>query len=100
MKSAEVKETLSANKDTNVYLEGLIDGIDLNLGIKRSIIDESNTFLNFEKYLNEALEKAQLTKDQIHSVEMIGGASRIPKVNSIVKSYFTPVEVGAHINGD
>lgn len=34
---------------------------------------------------------------------MIGGASRIPKVNSIVKRYFSDVEgleVGAHINGD
>lgn len=31
---------------------------------------------------------------------MIGGSSRIPKVNSIVKNFFDPVDVGAHINGD
>ena len=47
VKSSEIKETLSANKDTHVYVEGLIDGIDLNFGIKRAIIDETNTFQDF-----------------------------------------------------
>ena len=40
IKSAEVKETLSANKDTQVYIEGLIDGMDLNLPINRKVIDD------------------------------------------------------------
>lgn len=33
-------------------------------------------------------------------MEIIGGASRIPIVNKIVKEFFDPVEVGSHINGD
>lgn len=41
-----------------------------------------------------------MTKDQIASVELIGGVSRIPKIVSIVSDYFTPIEVGTHINGD
>ena len=33
-------------------------------------------------------------------MEVIGGTSRIPKVNRILKEFFDPIEVGAHINGD
>lgn len=36
----------------------------------------------------------------MHSVEIIGGASRIPIVNKLVKDFFDPVQVGSHINGD
>ena len=72
----------------------------MNTAIKRTLIDESNTFHDFPKYIGEALEKAGLTKDDITSVELIGGSSRIPKVNAVVKEFFDPVEVGSHINGD
>lgn len=43
---------------------------------------------------------AKLTKEDIGVIELIGGASRIPKVAEIVKRSFPNTEVGAHINGD
>lgn len=46
------------------------------------------------------MKKADITKDAISSVQLIGGASRIPKLVSIINDYFTPIEVGTHINGD
>jgi len=52
------------------------------------------------KPITAALEEAGLSKEQIHSVELIGGASRIPRVVSTVTQFFAPVEVGTHINGD
>jgi molecular chaperone DnaK (HSP70) len=50
--------------------------------------------------LQESLDKAGLTKDQLTAVEIVGGASRVPLVNKIVKEFYDPVEVGSHINGD
>ncbi len=50
--------------------------------------------------LQEGLDKAGLKKDDIQSVEVIGGSSRIPLVNKILKDFFDPIEVGSHINGD
>ena len=50
--------------------------------------------------LQKALDKAQITKEELNSVEIIGGASRVPMVNKIAKDFFDPVEVGSHINGD
>lgn len=40
VKSAEVKETLSANKETQVYIEGLMEGLDLSAPVSRSVIED------------------------------------------------------------
>lgn len=77
-----------------------MNGLDLALPISRSVIEESTIFDSFEPKIDEALKKASLSKSDINSVEMIGGASRIPKVTAILKGYFPDIEVGSHINGD
>jgi molecular chaperone DnaK (HSP70) len=99
-KCADAKEVLSANKEVNIYVEGIIDGIDLNMIIKREVLEQSSIFKIIREKLQESLDKAGITKDQLHSVEIIGGASRIPLVSKIVKEFYEPAEVGSHINGD
>lgn len=99
-KCSDVKETLSANKEAQVYIESLIDGVDLNVVIQRAEVEE---LINFDVILEPvmaALKEAGLNKEDIASVELIGGASRIPRVVSTVTQFFAPVEVGTHINGD
>jgi molecular chaperone DnaK (HSP70) len=44
LKCADAKEVLSANKEVNVYVEALAEGIDLNLIIKREILEQSPIF--------------------------------------------------------
>lgn len=99
-KCPDVKETLSANKETHVHIESLIDGDDLSLVIQRSEVEDLIDFSGVLKPINAALKEAGLNKEDINSVELIGGASRIPKVVSTVTQFFAPVEVGTHINGD
>jgi molecular chaperone DnaK (HSP70) len=84
-KCADAKEVLSANKEVNIFVEAIIDGIDLNTIIKREVLEQSAAFTIIREKLAESLKKAGITKDQLHSVELIGGASRIPIVNKIVK---------------
>ena len=67
-KCADVKETLSANKEANIYIEGLIDGIDLNMVVKREVLEKSSVFEIVKNSLNKVLEDSGLTKDQMHSV--------------------------------
>jgi molecular chaperone DnaK (HSP70) len=50
-KASNTKETLSANKDTTVYIEGLIDGIDMSVPINRQVIEEMTHFNEFPKYI-------------------------------------------------
>jgi hypoxia up-regulated 1 len=59
-----------------------------------------DVFQNLHQHLDKALEKAGISKSELNSVELIGGASRIPLVSKIVKEHFDGIEVGSHINGD
>jgi len=43
-KCSNVIEVLSANKEGNIYIEGLINGLDLNMNIKRSVLEQSKSF--------------------------------------------------------
>ena len=99
-KSSDVKETLSANKEVQVHIESLLDGVDLNVIIQRTEVEELIDFDVLLVPIRAALEEAGLKKEDINSVELIGGASRIPRVVSTVTQFFAPVEVGTHINGD
>lgn len=62
-----------------------MDGIDLNLAISREIVEKLDVFQNLHKHLDQALEKAGISKSDLHSIELIGGASRIPLVSKIAK---------------
>lgn len=99
-KCSDLKEDLSANKEAGIYIEGFINGIDLSMNVKREVIEKSNVFDKIKTNLQLAVDKAGISKSDLQSVEIIGGASRIPLVNKIVKEFFDPVEVGSHINGD
>lgn len=90
-KCADAKEVLSANKEVNIYIEGIIDGIDLNMIVKREVLEQAAVFPIIAQKLEESLQKAGISKSELHSVEVIGGASRIPLVNKIVKDFFEPV---------
>jgi len=61
-KCADLKETLSANKEANIFIEGFINGLDLNMNIKREVIERSSLFNLITANLKLALEKASLSK--------------------------------------
>lgn len=58
--------------------------------------------------IDDALDAANLTVDDLHAVEIIGGGVRIPKVQQLLKDFFAahrtnasdPLELGLHLNGD
>lgn len=63
-------------------------------------MEEASSFNHLLPIIESTLASAGLSKSEIASVELIGGVSRIPKLVSIVTDFFSPVEVGTHINGD
>lgn len=52
----------------NIYIESVIDGIDLNMVLKREILEESALFNVIREKLQESLDKAGLKKEDINSV--------------------------------
>ncbi|CAD8142674.1 unnamed protein product [Paramecium pentaurelia] len=96
------KEILSANKETQVYLEGLIDGEDYTTSIQRSTFETlfENRLQQLIDPINYVLEKSNKTKEDINIVELIGGGIRVPRIQQTLANYFGSVEVGTHLNGD
>ncbi|CAK65920.1 unnamed protein product (macronuclear) [Paramecium tetraurelia] len=100
--SNKYKEILSANKETQVYLEGLIDGEDYTTSIQRSTFESlfEDRLQQLTEPINYVLEKSNKTKEDINIVELIGGGIRVPKIQQVLANYFGSVEVGTHLNGD
>lgn len=96
------KQSLSFKKQVSVYVDSIIDGIDL---------EESLTQAKFN-YLNEtffksalvpvrnALESAKINPEDVKKIIMVGGSSRIPRIQSILKEFFTNGEIYMSINPD
>nr|CCA21519.1 protein heat shock protein putative [Albugo laibachii Nc14] len=102
---AQAKKTkivLSANEEIPVVMQSLLEDYDLRTTVTRTLLEELCKDL-FDQALgpvHEALEKANLTRQDIHEVELIGGGVRVPKVQRLLKEFFNVPELGAHLNGD
>ena len=86
----KAKINLSSTQETNIDLDSLAENEDFSITIKRSDFE----FL-CQKYfdkcfncINEALKDSRLKKEQIDEVILVGGSSRIPKIQEMLKDYF------------
>lgn len=80
--SNRYKEILSANKETHIYIEGLIDGEDYSTTILRSTFEslfENNLNVLLEP-IDYVLQKCNKTKEDLNIVELIGGGIRVPRI--------------------
>ena len=104
-KAAEsVKDILSANQEYQVGIEALHDDRDLRMVIKRADFEaraeKEGLWARLVPPLEAALAQANLTKEEIHRVEVIGGATRIPRVKQAAKTFFGRSQLDGAINGD
>ncbi|KAL1495130.1 hypothetical protein AB1Y20_016997 [Prymnesium parvum] len=104
-KEAErVKDVLSANQQFQVAVESVHDDRDLRMVISRNDFEEraeaAGLWARLRAPLAEALRQANLTKEEVHRVEVVGGATRIPRVKEMAKEFFGRPQLDASINGD
>lgn len=99
----KVKHVLSANNDIPVFIDSLQDDVSLQMHVNRAEFEQMShdLLLRSVKPIEQALKAAGMTVDDIHSVELIGGGMRIPKVQEEIDSYFgSKLSLGMHINSD
>uniref|UniRef100_A0A7E4ZRF3 Heat shock protein 70 kDa n=1 Tax=Panagrellus redivivus TaxID=6233 RepID=A0A7E4ZRF3_PANRE len=96
------KHTLSTASEANFQLNDLVDGIDFNTSITRARFEElcSDLFLNCLDPVERALRDAKMDKKQIHDVVLIGGSTRIPKLQKLLSEFFSGKELNKSINPD
>jgi L1 cell adhesion molecule like protein len=102
-KASEVaKKTLSSSASTNVELDSLFEGIDFYASLSRARFDEIIT--DFVKQTMAPVEKcmqdAKLSKGDIDQVVLVGGSTRIMKIQKTLSEFFNGKELCKSINPD
>jgi len=98
----KAKRDLSSVHQVKVSIEGLIDGIDFSETITRARFEELCADL-FKKTLDpvqQVLDDAGMKKSEIDEVVLVGGSTRIPKVQQLIKDFFNGKEPNRGINPD
>ncbi|KAJ6881400.1 luminal-binding protein 5-like [Populus alba x Populus x berolinensis] len=96
------KRALSSQHQVRVEIESLFDGVDFSEPLTRARFEELNNDL-FRKTMGpvkKAMEDAGLEKHQIDEIVLVGGSTRIPKVQQLLKDYFDGKEPNKGVNPD
>jgi chaperone protein DnaK len=98
----KAKRALSAAHQVRVEVESLFDGEDFSETLTRAKFEELNMdlFRGTLKPVQKVLEDADLGKKDIDEIVLVGGSTRIPKIQSLVKEFFNGKEPSRGINPD
>ncbi|XP_061354355.1 heat shock 70 kDa protein-like isoform X3 [Gastrolobium bilobum] len=96
------KRTLSSTTQTTIEIDSLYEGIDFYSTITRARFEELNMDL-FRKCMEpveKCLRDSKIDKSQVHDVVLVGGSTRIPKVQQLLQDFFNGKELCKSINPD
>ncbi|CAF1425344.1 unnamed protein product, partial [Rotaria sordida] len=96
------KITLSSSSIASIEIDSLHDGIDFHSKICRAWFEELNAdlFRSTLELVEKALHDAKIDKDNIHDIILIGGSTRIPKVQQLLQNFFNGKELNKSLNPD
>jgi len=98
----KAKRALSAATQATVDIDALMEGEDLNVVITRSKFEDlcMDLFKKCMPPLENVIKDAKMSKSQIDEVVLVGGSTRIPKIQSMVQEFFNGKEPNKGINPD
>lgn len=96
------KRTLSSTTETSINIDALHEGIDFYTRVSRARFEELNSdlFRSTLELVEKAIKDADLDKSSIHDVVLVGGSTRIPKIQSMLQKFFCGKKVNLSINPD
>uniref|UniRef100_A0A674N818 Hypoxia up-regulated protein 1 n=1 Tax=Takifugu rubripes TaxID=31033 RepID=A0A674N818_TAKRU len=97
-----LKTVLSANVDFMAQVEGLMDDIDFKSKVTRAEFENlcADLFERVPQPVKDALSAAEMTMNEIEQVILVGGATRVPKVQEVLLKAVEKEELGKNINAD
>jgi len=98
----KAKRDLSSIHQVKITIEGLIDGIDFSETITRARFEElcSDLFKKTLQPVQQVLDDSGMKKSEVDEVVLVGGSTRIPKVQQLIKDFFNGKEPNRGINPD
>jgi len=96
------KRTLSSSAQANIEIDSLFDGVDFYTSITRARFEElcSDLFRGTLEPVEKSLRDAKMDKSSIHEIVLVGGSTRIPKVQKLLQDFFNGRELNKSINPD
>merc|ERR1711923_399976 len=96
------KRTLSASAQANLEIASLFEGIDFYTSITKARFEElcSDLFKGTLEPVEKALRDAKLDKSSIDDIVLVGGSTRIPKIQKLLQDFFNGKELNKSINPD
>ena len=96
------KRTLSSAAQANIEIDSLFEGIDFYTSITRARFEElcSDLFKGTLEPVEKALRDSKLDKSSIDEIVLVGGSTRIPKVQKLLQDFFNGKELNKSINPD
>jgi len=96
------KRTLSSSTQAFIEIDGLFEGVDFTSSITRARFEDLciDYFKNTLEPVEKVLRDAKMSKGQIHEVVLVGGSTRIPKVQQLLSEFFNGKTLNKSINPD
>merc|ERR1711963_307554 len=96
------KRTLSAAANANIEIDALFEGIDFYSSITRARFEElcADLFRGTLEPVEKSLRDAKIDKSKIDEIVLVGGSTRIPKIQSLLENFFNGKKLNKSINPD
>ncbi|XP_055374041.1 major heat shock 70 kDa protein Ba isoform X4 [Condylostylus longicornis] len=96
------KRTLSSSTEASIEIDALFEGVDFYTKISRARFEElcADLFRSTLHPVEKALNDAKMDKGQIHDIVLVGGSTRIPKVQNLLQQFFNGKSLNLSINPD
>merc|ERR1719453_1964171 len=96
------KRTLSSSTQATIEIDSLYEGIDYSCTLSRARFEELNMdyFRNSMGPVEKCLRDSGIDKKNVHEIVLVGGSTRIPKVQTLLQEFFNGKEPNKSINPD
>jgi heat shock protein 1/8 len=96
------KRTLSSSAQTSIEIDSLYEGIDFYTSITRARFEElcQDLFRSTLQPVDRVLSDAKIDKSKVHEIVLVGGSTRIPRIQKLITDYFNGKEPNKSINPD
>jgi L1 cell adhesion molecule like protein len=98
----KAKRTLSTATVAPVEVDALADGVDFSMTLTRAKFEDlcGDIFKRALAPVEDVLKQAKMSKGDVHDIVLVGGSSRIPKIQQLLSDFFNKKELCKNVNPD
>lgn len=102
MQCERAKRALSTSATTSLELDSIFEGIDFASSITRARFEEicGDIFRKTMDPVEQVLKDAKMSKNEVHDIVLVGGSTRIPKIQQLLSDFFNGKELNKSLNPD